>query len=182
MSRTEEEMSISQVISKRRGNVSIHEGYKSLFLQVIVIGIVAYLMFTQVLLITQAKGNGMFPAVKDGDLVIGYRLQQEYAKDDVIVYTQDGKLNVGRIVARATDVVTLDDSGTLLVNGTAQGGEIIYPSYAKEGLEYPYRVPENSVFVMGDFRTQTVDSRDFGAVSMENVEGKVITLLRRRGL
>lgn len=182
MSRTEKEMSISQVISKRRENVSIHEGYKSLFLQLIAIGIVAYLMFTQVLLITQAKGNGMFPAVKDGDLVIGYRLQQEYAKDDVIVYTQDGKLNVGRIVARATDVVTLDDSGTLLVNGTAQGGEIIYPSYAKEGLEYPYRVPENSVFVMGDFRTQTVDSRDFGAVSMENVEGKVITLLRRRGL
>lgn len=182
MSRTEKEMSISQVISKRRENVSINEGYKSLFLQIIVIGVIAYLMFTQVLLITQAKGNGMFPAVKDGDLVIGYRLQQEYAKDDVIVYTQDGKLNVGRIVARETDVVTLDESGTLLVNGTAQGGEIIYPSYAKEGIEYPYRVPENSVFVMGDFRTQTVDSRDFGAVSMENVEGKVITLLRRRGL
>lgn len=182
MSRTEKEMSISQVISKRRENVSIHEDYKSLFLQLIVIGIVAYLMFTQVLLITQAKGNGMFPAVKDGDLLIGYRLQPEYAKNDIIIYTQDGKLNVGRVVARATDMVNLDDSGTLLVNGTAQGGEIIYPSYAKEEIDYPYRIPENSVFVMGDFRTQTTDSRDFGAVSMENVEGKVITLLRRRGL
>ena len=38
------------------------------------------------------------------------------------------------------------------------------------------------MFLLGDYRTQTLDSRDFGAISMENVEGKVITLLRRRGL
>lgn len=124
----------------------------------------------------------MFPAMKDGDLIIGFRLQQTYMKDDVVVYTVNGEPHVGRIAARAADVVTLDDSGTLLVNGTAQGGEIIYPTYAKENFEYPYTVPENQVFILGDYRTQTADSRDFGAVSMENVKGKVITILRRRGL
>lgn len=124
----------------------------------------------------------MFPAMKDGDLIIGFRLQQTYMKDDVVVYTVNGETHVGRIAARAADVVTLDDSGTLLVNGTAQGGEIIYPTYAKENFEYPYTVPENQIFILGDYRTQTADSRDFGAVSMENVKGKVITILRRRGL
>ena len=43
-------------------------------------------------------------------------------------------------------------------------------------------VPENHVFILGDYRTQTVDSRDFGPVPMECVAGKVITILRRRGL
>ena len=56
----------------------------------------------------------------------------------------------------------LDESGKLLINGTAQNGEILYPTYAEEGLEYPLTVPENHVFILGDYRTQTVDSRDLG--------------------
>ena len=68
------------------------------------------------------------------------------------------------------------------MNGTPQSGEILYPTYPKEGMEYPYRVPEGTVFVLGDYRTQTEDSRDFGPVSLDDVEGKVITILRRRGI
>ena len=78
--------------------------------------------------------------------------------------------------------MTLDDSGTLLVNGTVQSGEILYPTYAEGELEYPYAVPEGYVFVLGDYRTQTTDSRTLGAVPMGDVKGKVITILRRRGL
>ena len=122
----------------------------------------------------------MFPAVTDGDLVLAFRLQQEYVKDDVIVYELDGELQIGRIVGCETDVITMDDSGTLLVNGTVQGGEILFPTYAKEGIEYPYTVPEGCVFVLGDYRTQAEDSRDFGCISLEDVEAKVITILRRR--
>ena len=58
----------------------------------------------------------------------------------------------------------------------------MYPTYPKEGMEYPYRVPEGHIFVMGDYRTQTEDSRDFGSIPMEQVEGKLITILRRREL
>lgn len=36
----------------------------------------------------------------------------------------------------------MDDTGTLLVNGTAQTGEIAFPTYAKEGITYPYTVPK----------------------------------------
>lgn len=124
----------------------------------------------------------MFPAVKDGDLIFGFRLQREYTKNDVVVYNADGKIRIGRIVAQANDVVTLDDSGTLLVNGTDQSGEIMYPTYAKKGMEYPYRVPEGEIFILGDYRTQTEDSRDFGSIPSEKVQCKVITILRRRGL
>ena len=49
-------------------------------------------------------------------------------------------------------------------------------------LSYPYQVPENSVFVLGDYRTRSTDSRLYEAISLDQVEGKVITILRRRGL
>lgn len=173
---------ISSIITVRRNRALDQQGYWSLLLRILFLALAGWVMFTQVFLITQVSGNAMFPAVKDGDLVIAFRLQQEYAKNDVVVYTADGETHIGRIVARATDTVMLDDSGKLLVNGTAQSGEIMYPTYAKEGMEYPYKVPEGQVFILGDYRTQTEDSRDFGSIPLENVQGKVITILRRRGL
>ena len=124
----------------------------------------------------------MFPALKDGDLVIAFRMQRDYAKGDVIVCTVDGQPYVGRIAARELDVVSLGETGTLIVNGTVQGGEIIYPTYGREPLEYPFRVPEGCVFLLGDHRTAARDSRDFGPVSEDQVQGKVITILRRREL
>lgn len=174
--------SASQVIRSRRNAAEIRNGYISLLVRIIVLALIGWLLFTQVFLIAQTSGNDMFPAVKDGDLLIGFRMQRDYQKDDVVVYERNGRLCVGRIIGRETDVITLDDSGTLLVNGTAQGGEILFPTYAKEGLEYPYTVPEGTVFILGDYRTQAEDSRDFGCVAMEDVKAKVITILRRREL
>ena len=182
MAKSKTPPTIQEVIYRRRADIAIARDYRSLALRCLTLGLVLLVLLTQVFLITQVSGNTMFPAVKDGDLVIAFRIQQEYAKNDVVVYTADGEIHIGRIVARATDIVMLDDSGKLLVNGTNQTGEILYPTYAKEGLTYPYAVPDGHVFVLGDYRTQTEDSRDFGPIPMENVQGKVITILRRRGL
>lgn len=173
---------ISGIINRRRGNALDREDTLSLIGKVAVLIIAFWLVFTQLFLVTQTAGNAMFPAVKDGDLLIGFRLQGSYAKDDVVLYTVNGSLRVGRIAARETDVVTLDDSGTLRVNGTTQSGEILYPTYAKECCEYPLRVPEGHVFILGDYRTQSQDSRDFGPLPLDSVEAKVITILRRRGI
>lgn len=133
-------------------------------------------------LLTQASGSEMFPAVKDGDLVLGIRLEKDYAKNDVVVYERSGRLRVGRVLARGGDIVTLSESGVVEVNGSAQGGGILYPTYPKSLLSYPYAVPEDSVFILGDCRTQAEDSRDFGPVQCSAVKAKVITLIRRRGL
>ena len=172
----------ADVIRARRIALNTRQEYISLFFRVVVLALAAYVVFTQVFLVTQNKGLGMFPAMKDGDLIIAYRLQQDYAKNDVVVYEMNGEQKVGRIIARETDVVTLDESGTLLVNGTVQTGDILYPTYAKEGIEYPHKVAEGHVFLLGDYRTNAEDSRDHGAVSEHDVKGKIITILRRRGL
>ena len=171
-----------RAVRRRRLDAENRQDFISLLGRIVVILLCAWVLFTQVFLLTQAKGSSMFPAVKDGDLLICYRLQKNYAKNDVVVYTQGGKLRVGRILGREGDLVAVDDSGTLVVNGAVQSGEILYPTYAKDALEYPYTVPEGCFFVLGDYRTQSEDSRDFGPIPLEDVQAKVITLLRRRSL
>ena len=141
---------------------------RSLAVRLAVFAAVLWVLLTQVYLVTQASGNEMFPAVKDGDLVLELE--------------RSGTLRVGRVLARCGDIVTLSESGVVEVNGSAQGGGILYPTYPKSLLSYPYAVPEDSVFILGDCRTQAEDSRDFGPVQCSAVKAKVITLIRRRGL
>lgn len=182
MAKSKTSPTIQEVIRRRRTDAVIAQGYLSLALKCAVLALVLLILLTQMFLLTQVKGNDMFPAVKDGDLVVAYRLQSDLSKNDVVVYIVEGQHRVGRILGRPGDVIMLDDSGNLLVNGTNQGGEILYPTYAKEGLTYPFVVPEGSVFLLGDYRTQCEDSRDFGPVPKADVEAKVITILRRRGI
>ena len=172
----------AEVARRRRMDLLTLRGYVSLTLRVALIAVAVWLIFSNVFLITQCSDLGMFPSIEAGDLILGYRLQKEYVKGDVVIYTVDGARYLGRVVARETDVVVLDDGGNLVVNGTTQGGEIMYPTYAKEGIHYPFTVQKGALFILGDYRTQTQDSRDFGAIPLSNIEGKVITIVRRRGL
>lgn len=173
----------ASVIQRRVDNVRFRRDLAALIRRVVILVVVVWVLLTQVFLFTQVHGQGMFPAMKDGDLVIGFRWQREgYQKDNVLVFEVDGQEYVGRMIADENDVVNITEEGILMVNGTVQGGEIIYPTYPKEGIEYPYRVPEGCVFVLGDHRTDTIDSRDFGPVPKTQVRGKVITILRRREL
>lgn len=173
---------VSDAIKRRQRKLIVRQGYFALVRRIIFLSIIVWALFTQVFLIARTAGNDMFPAVKDGDVVLAFRVQQSYMKEDVVVYQLDSTRHVGRIIASSGDIVTMDDSGTIRVNGTVQTGEIVYPTYAKDGLIYPYHVPEDHIFILGDNRPQAKDSRDFGPVSLQQVEGKVITLLRRRGL
>lgn len=181
-SRPAKPMTPAEVISLRRNRLAVREGYISLLGRIVFIAAAAWLLFSQVFLLMQARGTDMFPAVKDGDLLIGYRLQKDYEQENVVVYKRDGKSYVGRVVAKSGDNVSITDEGSLVVNGVVKSGEIMYPTYVREGVNYPYTVPENRVFILADYRTQAQDSRDFGAVELKDVQAKVITILRRRSL
>lgn len=184
----------AKILRRRRQQAENRQDLLGLVLRVLALAVAGVVLFSQVFLIIQAPDNDMFPAVKDGDLLIGYRLQRRFVKNDVVVYRQDGRTRVGRILGVAGDMIMLDDSGTLLVNGAAQSGEILYPTYPRDTGDtgenagnsgtpaYPYTVPQDCVFLLGDYRTQSSDSRDFGAVPLSDIQGKVISLLRRRTL
>ena len=160
----------------------IKRGYMWLAVRILIIATVGWIMLTQIFMVMQVSDNGMFPAVKAGDLLIGFRLEKELRKDDVVIYQKDGRKYIGRVLGRESDMIMMDNSGKLLINGTEQSGEIAFPTYPGEGEKYPLRVPDNSIFVLGDFRTETKDSRNFGCISLQDVKAKVITVFRRRNL
>lgn len=150
--------------------------------------LVLWLVFTWCFGLAQIHGQEMFPALKDGDLCVIYRRQlmdlmgEKVVRKDVIAYTVDGRRYFGRVAAKAGDIVVIDENGSVMVNGSPDSREILYPTYPRGELTYPYHVPEGYVYVLGDRRTDTVDSRDLGPVSLDSVEGKVLSILRRRGL
>lgn len=175
-------LTAEQVIQSRRNAILNRRGWQELGVRVAGLVLVFYILFSRVFIICQLNGNSMFPSLKDGDLVLGFRMEQEIQKDDLILYEMDREICASRVVAKGTDYVDMDEEGRLYINGTIQSGEILYPTEPKELLKYPYRVPEGYVFVLGDYRTKASDSRDFGPLPEEAVKGKVITIVRRRGL
>lgn len=112
---------------------------RSLAVRLAVFAALLWVLLTQVYLVTQASGSEMFPAVKDGDLVLGCRLEKDYAKNDVVVYERSGRLRVGRVLARGGDIVTLSESGVVEVNGSAQGRRHPLPHLPQISAQLPLR-------------------------------------------
>lgn len=161
---------------------SIKKGYIRLLIRAVLFVLIVYLFFTKILCFQRVEGMEMFPSLKDGDLTLSYCLKQTLRPGDVIIYEQNGEKHFGRILAVGGNEINIDGSGDVKINGVSESGEIIYPSYHKGTIKYPYKIPQGSVFVLGDYRTETKDSREYGAISESQIKGKVLTILRRRGI
>lgn len=171
----------AKIIAGRRDKARTREGWIHLALNVAILAAVLLVVFSFVLCVFRVSGNEMYPKMQDGDLVLAWRLAGGYTKDDVVVYTVDGEQQVGRVIAKEGDIVDISDNGTVSVDGTTES-DVLYVTEKGDALEYPYAVPKGYVFILGDYRTQAKDSRDFGAISIQDVQGTVIGLLRRRNL
>jgi signal peptidase I len=168
---------------KPKTKSSTLKGYLSLLIRLAVFLLILWVFFTQVLFLKRVSGTAMFPALKDGDLALGFRLESNYRSGDVILYKDtDGELHFGRILTIAGSTVNISGNGAVLINGVQESGEILFPTDDPGTLTYPYTVPEGSVFVLDDHRTEAEDSRVYGAISMDQIQGKVLSILRRRGL
>lgn len=172
---------VSEQIRKKRYRLATRRGYLELVKNIGIMAVLLWFALSQVFFITSASGTDMYPAILDGDIVLGYRLDKRYLKNDVVVCNVQGKEVIGRIVAREGDSVDITDEGTLFVNGTQQTGEIAFPTDPGKQT-YPYTVPKGCVYLLGDYRTNTTDSRDFGPVSTADIKAKVVSIFRRRGI
>lgn len=140
-------------------------------------------VFTFVFGIAPMRGESMYPRIRDGDLMLFFRLEKEYHIGDVVTFREAGRRYTARIVAMENDVVDMTESGELLINGSVQQEEIFYPTN-KEGaeIEFPCTVEAGGVFLLSDLRTGGSDSRSYGTVPVKKLDGKIITILRRRGI
>lgn len=133
--------------------------------------------------IYRIRDNAMAPAIKEGDLVIFYRLDKEYRVDDPITLQADGTIMIRRVIGVAGDTIDFKD-GQLVRNGVPQSETGVYETTEQftEGPDFPLTVPEGFVFVMGDSREHSLDSRVFGCVRTTDTYGTVVTVFRRRNI
>lgn len=135
-----------------------------------------FVLFRFVIGIAIVGGNSMDPTLKDGDLVIYARIVPEYKTGDVIsMRVPSGEYYIKRVIAVGDDTVDLQD-GHVLVNGKLLQDDRGYGKTEEEtgAVIYPYKVRENNVFVLGDNREVSMDSRAFGEVNRRQIRGKVL--------
>lgn len=137
---------------------------------------VIFLAFQFLWGIGTVEGRSMYPTLHDGDRAVYYRLEKNPEKGDVVVLDrQKDGIFIKRVVAVAGETVNIQD-GTLYVDGK----ECIIESAVGETnisdreIEYPLQLGDKEIFVIGDNRENSEDSRHFGAVKTEDIEGKVL--------
>ncbi len=157
-------------------------GYARLALRLLFIALVLLILFGKVFLLHRVRGMDMYPAVRDGDLLLAYRMEKNYDRGDVVVYFAGSLTRVGRIMAVSGDHVELSEEGTVFVNGVPQREEVLFTTLPGEDGAEKLDIPYGSVYILGDYRTNSTDSRAFGPVDLASVDGKVISLFRIRGL
>lgn len=155
-----------------------------LLLKIGIIALFVVIIFTFFFGIVQVRDNAMDPAVKDGDLVIYYRLDKNYVASDLAVLEKQGKTQVRRVVGIDGDKIDINRDNGLEINGYPQQEDNIYtetlPVVGK--TKFPLTVGTEQVFVLGDNRKYAVDSRTYGCVDKSDTKGKVIAVIRRRNL
>ena len=144
------------------------------------------LLFTFVVRLIGVDGHSMVPTLQDGDrlLVLNSLWDDGYQYGDIVVLRKDTFMEepiVKRVIATEGQTVDIDfAAGDVYVDGELLEEDYINePTYVEEGTEFPLTVPEGSIFVMGDNRNHSSDSRssDLGTVDTRYVIGKAVFLL-----
>ena len=148
-----------------RGTVSV----------LLVVAAVAVLITTLFLPILQISGDSMSPTLEHNEIVVLLKTKK-FERGDLIGFYYQGKILLKRVIAVPEDEVAIDADGNVYVNG-----ELLEEPYVTDkvlgdcDLEFPYKVPGTSYFVLGDRRSNSVDSRNsvVGAISRDDIIGKV---------
>lgn len=125
----------------------------------------------------------MLPNIAPGDLVIYYRLNNKLSVGDIIAYNYKGKEKIARIVAYPNDKVDIDDKG-FKVNGGYQYEPKVFKQTLPftQGIKFPVTLAQDEYFILGDNRDKTVDSRIFGPIKKNQIKGRVMIVIKTRGI
>lgn len=126
--------------------------------------------------VLRIDGLSMEPTLKENDVVVAIN-SNSIKQGDVIAFYYNNKILVKRAIAFSYDIVDIDENGRVSVNGKNLAEPYVESRALGEcNIEMPYTVPENRIFVMGDHRLTSVDSRNsvVGCVSNEQIVGKIL--------
>lgn len=149
---------------------------KSTVYTLITVAAVAVLVATLLLPVLRIYGNSMTPTLQDGEIIFSLKTS-DFEQGDIVAFYYNNKILVKRVIAGPADWVDMDEDGTGYVNGELLDEPyLIERAYGECNIELPYQVPDGRIFVMGDHRSTSVDSRNtaVGCVSQEQIVGRII--------
>ena len=167
------------VKKQRESGKDFYEWVQALVCSVLVV----VMLFTFVIRMIGVDGHSMVPTLQDGDrlLVLNSMLYDDYKYGDIVVLRKSSFLSepiVKRVIATEGQTVDIDFStGSVYVDGVLLKEDYINElTFTEEGTEFPLTVPEGSIFVMGDNRNQSLDSRStyVGCIDERDILGKVL--------
>ena len=142
----------------------------------IVVAAVAALIATLVFPVLQIAGTSMEPSLCDGDIVLLVKTDQ-LETGDLCAFYYSNKILIKRIIGTPGDYLWINPDGTVYLNNE----KMIEPYVSEMALgecdvEFPYQVPENSYFMMGDHRETSIDSRSsvIGCIAEDQIIGKIL--------
>lgn len=149
---------------------------RSTVYSLITVAAIAVLVATLLLPVLQIYGSSMSPTLSDGDIVVSLKTS-EFEHGDVVAFYYNNKILVKRVIAVAGEWVDITPEGDIYIND-----KLLDEPYIEEkafgdcNIELPYQVPESRIFVVGDHRSVSIDSRNtaVGCVAEEQIVGKLV--------
>ena len=142
----------------------------------ITVAAAAVLVATLWLPVLQIYGASMTPTLEDGQIVFSIK-NQKLEPGDIIAFYYNNKILIKRVIAKGGDWVNMDREGNVFVNNILlEEPYLDGKAYGDSDLEYPYQVPDGKIFVMGDHRATSADSRHtaVGCIGNDQIVGKIL--------
>lgn len=142
----------------------------------ITVAAIAILVATLWLPVLRISGASMSPTIEEGELVVSVK-NSSFERGDLIAFYYNNKVLVKRVIAMAGEWVNIDPDGNVYINDVLfDEPYLAEKSVGQCDIDFPYQVPDGRIFVMGDHRAISVDSRSkaVGCVAQEQIVGKLV--------
>ena len=163
-------------LKREKNKINFAIAIRNTVYTLITVAAVAVLIAVLVMPVLQIYGTSMTPTLAEGNIVVSLK-GKDFDTGDVIAFYYNNKILVKRVIANSGDWVDISKDGKVYVNNEAINEPYITDQALGEcDIKLPYQVPESRVFVMGDHRSISVDSRNtaIGCVSEEQIVGKIV--------
>ena len=142
----------------------------------ITVAAISILVATLWLPVLQIFGNSMTPTLQNGEIIFSVKTD-DFEQGDIVAFYYNNKILVKRVICGPGDWFNMDPDGTVYVNNVKINEPyVLETAYGDTNIQLPFQVPDGKIFVLGDQRSTSVDSRNtaVGCVASEQIVGKIV--------